>query len=235
MGQLALRQLSNVNLILFGPPGSGKGTQSKLLVERIGFTHLSTGDALRNAVAQRTRHGIEAKAIMERGELVPDVLVTEILADLIQLFREDTDSFLFDGYPRTMIQVTEFDRLCREYSLSQPRVVNLDVDPQRLVSRISGRRLCSNCKATFNVHFAAPQKGNICDFCGSTLTQRPDDTAETVTERLRVYESQSRPVLEEYRRRGWLEVVDGIGRTESIFERILEALGLPGTEKEVRQ
>jgi adenylate kinase family enzyme len=110
MGQRSSWRPIKVNLILFGPPGSGKGTQSKLLVERLGFTHLSTGDALRNAVAQRTRHGIEAKAIMERGELVPDVLVTEILADLIQLFREDTESFLFDGYPRTMIQVTEFDR-----------------------------------------------------------------------------------------------------------------------------
>ncbi len=221
-----------MNVIIFGPPGSGKGTQSKLLVDRLGFTHLSTGDALRNAVAQRTRHGKEAQAIMERGELVPDVLVTEILADLIGMFRNETDSFLFDGYPRTLVQVEQFDRLCEEYHLTQPKVVNLDVDPTRLIARISGRRLCSKCKATYNVHFAAPAREGICDQCGSALIQRPDDTTETVTERLRVYESISRPVLEAYRTRGWLSVLDGTGRTETVYERILQAIGLSATAGE---
>ncbi|MDX2177821.1 MAG: nucleoside monophosphate kinase [Candidatus Sumerlaeia bacterium] len=215
-----------MNVILFGPPGSGKGTQSKLLVERVGFTHLSTGEALRNAVGQRTRRGLEAEGIMATGSLVPDALVTEILADLIAHYRPDSDSFLFDGYPRTVSQVSLFDALLKEYRLAEPKVVNLSVPEGYLVARLSGRWMCTRCKATFNVHFKPVAQAGVCDACGGQLVQRPDDKPETVVERLRVYREMTAPVFDEYKRRGWIETVDGVGRQETVYGRIVDALGI---------
>lgn len=213
-----------MNLVLFGPPGSGKGTQSLLLAERRGFMHLSTGEALRAAVKARTRAGIEAQAIMERGELVPDDVVTRILADFVGEYRRKTQRFLFDGYPRTVPQVFLLDKLLADYKLASPYLLCIDVPEETLLPRLTGRRICVKCKAMYNIHFSPSKVEGVCDVCGGHTQQRNDDREETIRERLRVYREQCLPVMEEYRQRGRLQTVSGVGTMEEVFTRVDTAI-----------
>lgn len=209
-----------MNLILFGPPGSGKGTQSARLVQKFAMTHISTGDALRQAIRNKTPVGLRAQSVMESGELVSDDIVTDLLRDIIRPLREETASFLFDGYPRTVAQVGNLEKLLEEFHLPQPAVINLEVPDETLILRLTGRRLCASCGATFNIYFQPTRQAGICDQCSGPLTKRVDDDPETVRERLRVYHAQCLPVLKIYQERGALYSIDATGGTDEVFKKI---------------
>ncbi len=209
-----------MNLILFGPPGSGKGTQSARLVGHYGMTHISTGDALRAAIRNKSEIGMRAQAIMERGGLVGDELVTDLLRSIIGEHRDTTDSFLFDGYPRTRQQVMNLDQVIEEFNLSPPAVIQLDVPDETLILRLTGRRLCAHCRAVFNIYFSPARQNGVCDICAGPLMKRVDDNPETTRERLRVYHGQSRPVLEQYQERGLLYTIDATGSADEVFRKI---------------
>ena len=209
-----------MSLIIFGPPGSGKGTQSEHIAKKFAMKHISTGDALRNALREKTPVGLKAKAVMESGELVSDDIVTDLLREIIRPLRPKTDRFLFDGYPRTVEQVNRLDGLIEEFDLPKPLVINLEVPEDLIMRRLTGRRVCENCGATYNVYFDPPEKEGICDRCGGPLTKRSDDEPETVRERLRVYNAQSSPVLDIYRQRGRFHSIDATGSAEEVFNEV---------------
>lgn len=209
-----------MNLVLFGPPGSGKGTQSERLVKHYRMTHISTGDALRVAIRQRSELGLLAQSLIERGELVGDDLVTDLLRAIIQPLRDQTDSFLFDGYPRTVNQTGSLERICDEFLLTQPACINLHVPEESLILRLTGRRICADCKAVFNIYFKPTRHAGVCDNCAGPLTKRVDDNPETVRERLRVYHDQSAPVLDYYRDHGVLYTIDATGSSDEVFRKI---------------
>ncbi|CAN5379221.1 adenylate kinase [soil metagenome] len=209
-----------MNLVLFGPPGSGKGTQSERLVKLYAMTHISTGDALRAAIRNKTPYGLQAQAAIERGELVGDELVTEMLRAIIEPLRLTTDSFLFDGYPRTVAQVPRLDSICEDFDLSPPALINLHVPEETLILRLTGRRICADCKATFNIYFRPTRQAGVCDNCAGPLTKRVDDNPETTRERLREYHEKSAPVIGVYAERGTLYNIDATGSSDEVFRKI---------------
>ncbi|MBI1292752.1 adenylate kinase [bacterium] len=209
-----------MNLVLFGPPGSGKGTQSQRLVESYSLSHISTGDALREAIRKRTPLGLQAQAIIARGELVSDALVTSLLREKIAPLRENTDSFLFDGYPRTVPQAATLAEICDEFRLQPPATLNLHVPDELLIRRLTGRRICPSCGEVFNIYFKPSTLAGVCDVCAGPLVKRVDDDPETTRERLRIYHDQSSPVLDYYAERGVLYTIDANGTTDEVFEKI---------------
>ena len=213
-----------MNLILFGPPGSGKGTQSERIVAKYRMTHISTGDALRTAIRNKTEVGLRAQQIMESGELVGDDLVTDLLRDIIRPLRSKTASFLFDGYPRTLEQVKRLEMLCEEFDLPDAAVINLEVPEETLILRLTGRRICGSCGATYNIYFWPTRQAGLCDNCAGPLTKRVDDSPETVRERLRVYHGQCSPVLEHYRGHGQLYTIDATGGADEVFQKICRVI-----------
>ncbi len=215
-----------MRITLMGPPGSGKGTQAQRLVEKYQVPQISTGDLLRAAVAAGTPLGQQAKAIMERGELVPDELVIGIIRE--RLAEDDTQrGFILDGFPRTVNQARALDELLADLDRPLQGAILLEVDEEALVKRISGRRVCERCGAVYNIYSNPPQKEGICDACGGPLIQRADDNEDTVRQRLKVYREQTAPVLEYYRDQGKLHVVAGVGDVDTIFQtlcRVIDAL-----------
>jgi len=209
-----------MNLGLFGPPGSGKGTQSERICKKYSMTHISTGDALRAAIRNKTEVGQRAQALIERGELVGDDVVTDLLRTIIAPLRSQTESFLFDGYPRTVGQVSILDDICEEFRLSHPVVINLTVPEETLMLRLTGRRICAECRATFNIYFKPTRQAGVCDHCSGPLTKRIDDSPETTRERLRVYHDQTAPVLSMYQESGMLYTIDATGDTEEVFRKV---------------
>ena len=210
-----------IRLVLFGAPGVGKGTQAALLSRRFSVPHVSTGDMLRGAIREGTPLGLKARAVVERGELVPDKLVSALVAE--RLSQDDVGAgFVLDGYPRTVRQAEDLDRTLG--ALPIDRVVNLEVPASEIVERLAGRRSCPSCGAVYHVRFQAPKAADRCDRCGSALAARPDDAPEVVQGRLRVYEAQTAPVLSFYRERGLLSDVDGRGRPEEVTDRIVQAV-----------
>src|SRR5579862_1086160 len=177
-----------MRLILIGPPGSGKGTQAKLLSLRLGLAHISTGDMLRDAIRHATPAGRKAQPFVNSGQLVPDDLVNQIIADF---FRKDDrlESFVLDGYPRTLPQAMSFEQVLRQQYLGLDAVVVLNVDDEEIFKRMSGRLVCSNnaCGTPYHVTFKPPRQAGICDICGSMLVQRVDDQEQTVRKRLQIY------------------------------------------------
>lgn len=214
-----------MRLILFGPPGSGKGTQAKLLSQRLGLCHISTGDILREAIQVETPAGLMAKSFVLSGQLVPDQLVNEIIA---QRFRrlDRPRQFVMDGYPRTLAQALSFDEVLHEVALDVQRVICLVVADQEIVQRLSGRWNCANpaCKATFHVQNKPPRVAGVCDDCGAPLAQREDDKEETVRNRLAIYHETMAELLGHYRRRGLLREVAGSGAIEEIYATITGVL-----------
>jgi adenylate kinase len=197
----------NRAFIFLGPPGAGKGTQAKRLARRYNIPHLSTGDMLREAVAQGTEIGRQAKPIMDRGELVSDALVIAMVE--ARLANPDCDSgCLFDGFPRTVPQAIELDKMLLQRYLDKPIVIEFRIDSGRLLHRLSGRWTCSVNGESYNIYDAPPKVAGICDFDGGKLIQRPDDRPEVVSERLAAYERQTRPLSDYYLKEGVLEVVD---------------------------
>lgn len=216
-----------MRLILLGPPGGGKGTQAKLIEERLSIAHISTGDLLRQAVAERTELGRTAKEFMDRGELVPDELVIGMIEERVRN-ADCQRGFLFDGFPRNVAQAEALSDMLRRQGLSLDHVVSLDVPQQELVKRLAGRRTCRQCGSMCHIIFDPPREEGVCNRCGGGLYQRDDDREETIRARLEVYRDQTEPLLGYYRTRGLLREVDGVGETQEVFERIMSHLGAGG-------
>ena len=185
------------DLILFGPPGAGKGTQGALLAEQRGMLRLSTGDVLRDAVRRGTPMGTEARRYMDAGELVPDAVILGIVGDYLG-GEAAGRGVIFDGFPRTIPQAEGLNALLEELGRPLGAVLVLEVADEALIRRLSGRRSCSECGAVYNVYFEPPRRDGECDACGGTLVQRPDDEPATVRRRLEVYQEQTAPLLEFY-------------------------------------
>lgn len=213
-----------MDVILFGPPGAGKGTQGALLATRFGLLRLSTGDMLREAVQAGSPLGQRAQGIMASGELVPDDL---ILAMVREVLEEESAAagVVFDGFPRTLPQAEALDGLLRDLGRRIEAVLVLRVDDEEIVRRLSGRRSCVKCGAVYHVSADPPQQAGICDRCGGELTQRPDDAEDTVRRRLSVYAEQTAPLLEYYRTTDAdLNEVDGMRPIETVHSELIEAL-----------
>jgi adenylate kinase len=212
-----------MRIVLLGPPGAGKGTQGELLVKKYKIPHVSTGDILRAAIKEETELGQKAKVYVERGELVPDGLVVGIVKE--RLAREDAASgFLLDGFPRTPAQAEALDASLREMGMQLTAVINVDVDTEILLERLTGRRVCRDCGATYHIKFNPPTVRCVCDKCGGELYQREDDAAETVRQRLEVYRKQTEPLIAYYKEQNILYTVDGSQEIEQVFADIIEFL-----------
>ncbi len=213
-----------MNLIFFGPPGAGKGTQAKRLVQELGVPHLSTGDILREAVRQNTPLGQQANPLMEAGRLVPDELVIGIVDERIA--QPDAQAgFVLDGFPRTVPQAEALERALEKHGRKVDAVVSLEVPEAELVERLSGRRSCPKCGAVYHVVTSAPKRAGFCDVCDTGLIQREDDREDKVTERLRVYSAQTSPLKAWYEQKGLLRPITGVGSVEGIFADIRRSLG----------
>ncbi|MEX0582072.1 MAG: adenylate kinase [Sneathiella sp.] len=214
-------------LILLGPPGAGKGTQAQRLQDKHGLVQLSTGDMLRAAVADGTEVGKKAKAVMERGELVSDDIITGIIAD--RLDQPDCKSgVILDGFPRTEAQAEALDEMLAEKGLKLGAVIEMKTDDDILVDRITGRYTCANCGAGYHDTFLKPAVEGVCDKCGGTeFTRRSDDNAETVISRLQAYHEQTAPLLPYYRKKGILKQVDGMAGIDEVtaeMEAVLQSI-----------
>lgn len=210
-------------LILFGPPGSGKGTQAARLVERYGWAHLATGDIFREALERRDPLALEAQDLMKAGRLVPDELVGQMVRRKLDQLASDGHAagVIFDGYPRNEAQVGDLDAILRERSITLRGVLALDVADELLVKRLAGRRSCPVCGRGYNLYFSPPRSEGRCDEDNAELVCRPDDNEKTIRERLRVYREQTRPVLEVYGKRGQLAAVPGGDAPEEVLERVV--------------
>ena len=209
-----------MNIILLGPPGAGKGTQAQRLVERHGMRQLSTGDMLRAAVKAETPTGLQAKAVMERGELVSDEIVSALIGDELDAMAP-TAGAIFDGYPRTAAQAESLDAILRERGRKLDRVIELEVDEDALVERITGRFTCSACGKGYHDKFEQPKVPGTCDKCGGTeFKRRPDDHAETVRTRLAEYRAKTAPILPIYEARGIVSKVDGMADMDDVTAAI---------------
>lgn len=209
-----------MNIILLGPPGAGKGTQSAGLVERHGMKQLSTGDMLRAAVKAQTPVGLEAKAVMDRGELVSDAIVSALIDENLAQLPTDQGA-IFDGYPRTAAQGEQLDGLLAKHGRTLDHVIELGVDVEALVARITGRFSCGNCGALYHDTANPPAKEGVCDVCGATeFKRRPDDTEETVRKRMGVYREETAPILPGYESRGIVKRVDGMADIDAVAKDI---------------
>lgn len=216
-----------MRLIFLGAPGVGKGTQADLIAAKFGRPKISTGDILREAVRNKTPMGLEAKACMDQGRLVPDSVVVGIVKDKLSE-PACAKGFLLDGFPRTVPQAEELAAMLKARGLQLDRVINVSVPREDVVRRLTGRRSCPKCQAVFHIEFAPPKRAGFCDRCGGELMQRSDDKRETVENRLAVYEEQTAPLIAYYRQRGLLSDVDGAGTVEQVQQRVVELLSADG-------
>jgi adenylate kinase len=212
-----------VNLIIIGPPGSGKGTQGKLIAERYRIPQISTGDILREAVRNGSALGLKAKASMAKGALVPDEVVIGIIEE--RLMKGDCgEGFILDGFPRTVAQANALERMLGRRGLAIDHVFSIEIEREELIRRLMGRRTCGGCGAMYHVLFNPPKKEGICDQCGGSLYQRDDDKEGTIRSRLDVYSQQTGPVIQYYASKGLVRGINGIGPIDGIFDRILEVM-----------
>lgn len=212
-----------MRLVLFGAPGSGKGTQARRLMDAYASPQISTGDLLRAAVAAGTALGKKAKAAMDGGKLVADDIVVGMIRE--RLNQKDTKfGFILDGFPRSLTQAEALDRMLDELNQPLHQAILLDVNFDNLVKRLTGRRTCKVCGHLYNVYFSPPKQTGVCDLDGGELLQRADDNEATITQRLKVYEDQTAPLIEYYRKQGKFVKVDGEGSMDEIFRRIEKTL-----------
>jgi len=214
-----------VRLVLLGPPGAGKGTQARILEQRLHAPQIASGDLLRTAVRNRTALGLQAKAFMDTGALVPDELVLGMIEE--RLNQSDAQGgFVLDGFPRTVAQAAVLGSILTRRNQRLDKVVAITIPDEEIVKRISGRRTCRACSAMYHLTYEPPHKVNRCDKCGGELYQREDDAEATVRARLEVYASSTRPLLDYYGRERLLAKIDGMGRPEVIEQRIMSALSV---------
>lgn len=207
-------------LIFLGPPGAGKGTQARVVAHELGIPHISTGDILREAARKKTGLGLAAKAKMDKGELVPDDVISPIVEE--RLSRPDCrEGAILDGFPRTIAQAHFLDGILARLGLGEPLVLNIQVDSESVIKRLTGRRTCPACGEIYNIYLNPPRKGGVCDRDGSRLNQRADDNEEAIRIRLMAYEADTLPLVDYYKRRNALSQVDGSGEPEAITERLL--------------
>ncbi len=210
-------------IILLGPPGAGKGTQAERIVKERQLAYIATGDILRNAVKAETALGRKAKQFMDQGQLVPDELVVEIVKERLA----DPDcakGALLDGFPRTVSQAVFLEQVLPSVGFGIDRVLSIEVAEKELIERLTGRRVCSDCGASYHLKFKPPQVRNVCDQCGGDLYQRDDDSLETVEERLQVYKNQTEPLVKFYLDKNLLDRIDGNLDIDQVFEQIDDIL-----------
>ena len=213
-----------MRLLIMGAPGAGKGTQAVFIKNAYNIPHISTGDMFRNAIKNATPLGVMAKSYIDKGLLVPDSVTIGLVKE--RLSEADCiGGFILDGFPRNLFQAEELDKILAELGVKLDACLNIDVDQKVLTDRIVGRRVCPKCGASFHIENLKPKVEGICDYCGAELIQRKDDTLETVTPRLEVYNTSTAPLLDYYKKQGILKCVDGEGEVEQIFANILKALG----------
>ena len=212
-----------MRIVLVGPPGAGKGTQARFLQESFGIPQISTGDLLREAVRKNTPLGKKAQEYMDQGNLVPDQVVTDLVAERLQL-ADCAKGFLLDGYPRTITQADALAKELQKRNQSLDAVVSIVVPRQALVERLSGRWVCRSCQAMYHERFNPPKSPGICDSCGGELYQRNDGKADTVNARLEVYERSTAPLLAYYQQRSLLREVNGVGTLEEVCNRLITTL-----------
>lgn len=203
-------------LVFLGPPGAGKGTQAKLLSQRMGFLHLSTGDLLREAVKNQTPLGKKAKEYMDRGELVPDDLIVQLIEETMP----KDGNVILDGFPRTVNQALALEEMLKGKGEKISKVLFFDVPDEVIIDRLSGRRVCSKCGAVYHVKYNPPKVEGVCDLCGGPLVQRDDDKEEVVRKRLEVYRKQTEPLIEFYQERGIIYKLDAGKGVEELFEEV---------------
>lgn len=211
----------NRALIFLGPPGAGKGTQSKRTAQRYGVPHLSTGDMFRDAISRGTPLGQIVRPIMERGDLVPDDLVMKMVEERLSQ-PDSAKGFVFDGFPRTLPQAEQLDRILERKGFGKPIVVDFRVEDDELFRRLSGRWTCSVGGEIYNVYDAPPRSPGVCDADGGVLVQRPDDRPDVVKERLAAYERQTKPLADYYRRKGLLDTVNAAANVEDVSRALGE-------------
>ena len=213
-----------MKIIMLGAPGAGKGTQAKMIADKYGVPHISTGDIFRANIKNGTELGMEAKKYMDQGLLVPDELTVRILLDRVA--QDDCkNGYVLDGFPRTIPQAEVLDSELTKLGDHIDYAINVDVPDENIVKRMSGRRACLTCGATYHIEHVPPKKEGICDVCGSELVLRDDDKPETVKNRLNVYHEQTQPLIDFYTEKGVLKTVDGTGPMEEVFAAITAILG----------
>ncbi len=213
-----------MKIIMLGAPGAGKGTQAKMIADKYGIPHISTGDIFRANIKNQTELGMEAKQYMDKGLLVPDELTVKILLDRVA--NDDCkNGYVLDGFPRTIPQAEVLDKAVTELNDKIDFAINVDVKDENIVKRMSGRRACLKCGATYHVEHIPPKKEGICDTCGSELVLRDDDKPETVQKRLTVYHEQTQPLIDYYNNKGILKEVDGSMDMKDVFDAIVNILG----------
>ncbi|AZV40881.1 adenylate kinase [Peribacillus asahii] len=217
-----------MNLVLMGLPGAGKGTQAEKIVEKYNIPHISTGDMFRTAIKDGTELGIQAKSFMDQGALVPDEVTIGIVRE--RLSKDDCKKgFLLDGFPRTVAQAEALENILTDLDRQINFVINIDVDKEILMERLTGRRICKSCGSTYHLVFNPPAKEDTCDRCGGELYQRADDNAETVQNRLDVNLKQTQPLLDFYGEKGYLQNINGQQDINKVFEDVdalLEGLAI---------
>lgn len=212
-----------MRLILLGPPGAGKGTQAEFIVDQFKIPHISTGDIFRKNIKEGTELGVRAKTFMDKGELVPDSLVVEIVEARLKE-ADCKEGFLLDGFPRTEFQAEELDKVLEKMGEALTAVINIKVNPELLVSRAVGRRICRSCGATYHIKNNPPSVEGVCDKCGGELYQRSDDIEETVANRINVYMNETSPLIHYYQVRGKLVDIDGEQDIKVVSSDIVDAL-----------
>ncbi|MDH5667532.1 MAG: adenylate kinase [Nitrospira sp.] len=212
-----------MRLVFLGAPGVGKGTQAEKLSSKFGLKKISTGDLLREAVRNGTPLGLEAKSFMDQGRLVPDSVVIGLVREKLS----DTscsNGFVLDGFPRTVPQAEELGRVLDERSIDLSAVINFEADRDEIVNRLSGRRSCPKCQATYHTEFAPSKTGNSCERCSELLVQRSDDTKEAIETRLKVYQEQTAPLIAYYQNRNLLSQVASMGPIDSVFDSLVKVI-----------
>ena len=213
-----------MKIVLLGPPGAGKGTQAKSISNRYSIPHISTGDIFRKNISEETPLGIEAKQYMDNGQLVPDEVTINMVKDRLT-WEDCKNGYLLDGFPRTVAQAEALQEFLGSRNENLDTALCIEVPSEFILERMTGRRVCPACGASYHIKFNPPTKDGVCDLCGSDIVQRKDDTEETVSERLEVYERQTQPLIDFYREKNLLSTVDGTKAINEVFEGICDILG----------
>lgn len=212
-----------MNIILFGAPGAGKGTQAVELVRKYNLTHISTGEMFRNAIANKTAMGEQANAYISKGLLVPDEVTVGLVKERLAL-EDCKNGFILDGFPRTLHQAECLDQICLELNIKIDHVIDIEVDTDELIARLSGRRVCKECGASYHVIFNKPKIENVCDICNGPLYTRKDDNKDSVVVRLQTYQAQTLPLINYYNKKGILLEINGQQEIDDVFEEIVRKL-----------